>query len=225
LKRLNGAAEIRNALSQLPKTLDGTYERILCSIPPENQARAHKALQLLACSERAVTISALNRAVSIDFEHLTISKDEYFDDNSILEICTCLVSADPGDNKFRRIRLAHYTVKEFIFSERISSGPAAFFSSTEDSANFLDAQYYIVSVIENYYLAPHADFSDYYIFATQMYYGPLERVTSAANKAVIASKIWAVFDPLRLHFDGWIQVSTRYLNQFFLDKSEHRFPV
>ncbi|PMD59680.1 uncharacterized protein K444DRAFT_529781, partial [Hyaloscypha bicolor E] len=47
LKRLHTLPEIRLALTQLPKTLDETYERILCNIPPESQNMVYRTLSLV----------------------------------------------------------------------------------------------------------------------------------------------------------------------------------
>ncbi|KAM7184713.1 hypothetical protein V8F33_012827, partial [Rhypophila sp. PSN 637] len=47
LSRLHTISDIRKALSDLPRGLDATYERILLSIPEEHKHRAKKALLLL----------------------------------------------------------------------------------------------------------------------------------------------------------------------------------
>ncbi|KAL5323933.1 hypothetical protein ACEPPN_008475 [Leptodophora sp. 'Broadleaf-Isolate-01'] len=141
LKRLNTEPEVRSALNGLPKTLDETYERILCCIPMENQTMARTTLHLLS-SKIIRNLEDLLEALSVDLESLTFDpKNRPWDRLAPIEVCRCLVSYDPSND---RIRLAHYTVKEFLISPRIGNGPASSFQILSDTLSYLEARCYLV---------------------------------------------------------------------------------
>lgn len=60
---------------------------------------------------------------------------------------TCFITVD---NDERSIRIAYYTVKEYIFSERVRSRPASDFYDTADSVCFLAAQNCIINIVQNF---------------------------------------------------------------------------
>ena len=138
--------ELRKALGSLPKTLDDTYTRILCNIDEERYQYAFKILQWLTYSRRPLKLEELAEVVAINVE-----EDPRFDpDNKfsepqdILQICPSLISLEdqkPGDlhNKNNRfiVRLAHFSVKEYLISERILQGKAKCYSLREADANIL----------------------------------------------------------------------------------------
>ena len=70
LRRLSIVADIRSALTRLPKTLDETYERVLCNIPPESQDMSHKTLQLIATGY-ITTLAQIVDLLTIDLEKLS----------------------------------------------------------------------------------------------------------------------------------------------------------
>ncbi|KAG4438280.1 hypothetical protein IFR05_006215 [Cadophora sp. M221] len=141
LKRLNTEPEVRSALNGLPKTLDETYERALCCIPTENQIMARTTLHLLS-STIIHNLEDLLEALSVDLESLTFDpKNRPWDRLAPIEVCRCLVSYDPNND---RIRLAHYTVKEFLISPHIRTGPASSFQILHDTLSYLEARCYLV---------------------------------------------------------------------------------
>ena len=121
------------ALQTLPKTLDETYSRILFNIPDDYQKQAFTALQWLAFSERPLHLEEVAEAVAVKpgysiFEEI----DRLFDPYEILTVCSSLVvySETTGE-----MRLAHYSVKEYLVSERIKKGSTAAFHLMEASAH------------------------------------------------------------------------------------------
>jgi hypothetical protein len=124
----------------LPKTLDETYARILCNIDEEDSQDAFKILQWLVFSARPLQIKEVAEVVAVDIE-----SDPRFDPErrlrepqDVLAICSSLVTvvtkiADGRHDKTTsgEIRLAHFSVKEYLVSERIQAGPASSFSIQE----------------------------------------------------------------------------------------------
>ncbi|KAG8820239.1 hypothetical protein FRC17_010213 [Serendipita sp. 399] len=144
LKRCLKPANALRELESLPKTLEETYSRILTKIPSVYERELKTILMLLAFSTRPMTIQEVAEATAVNLESRTFSTDERFPDPyDILELCSSLVSlADLGSDsasgftKERRytynwppevkiIQFAHFSVKEYILSERARKGVSA----------------------------------------------------------------------------------------------------
>ncbi|KAF3287344.1 hypothetical protein TWF970_007070 [Orbilia oligospora] len=139
---------LRKSLISLPKTLDGTYARILRNIPEEHKESTIRILQFLTYSERPLTIEEAIDAIVVD-----IDGDEYFnpkyrmpDSDEILCYCSSLVVAVPTDQNYgpgssfhgqetktsipMELQLAHFSVKEYLTSDRLDSDIAQNFQDT-----------------------------------------------------------------------------------------------
>ena len=158
MKRCKKKSALLNALKSLPKTLDDTYERILTSIEEDCQQEARRALLWLAFSKRPLRIEEVAEAALVDPKlKPPFDPEERLHDphNDILEILGSLVTISSkgisseasddasddslieGDDNFpgRQVRLAHFSVKEYLLSERIHGGPASKFGATDIFAN------------------------------------------------------------------------------------------
>lgn len=125
---------VRKALQTLPKDLDETYERILCSIEEESRGIAFTALQFLTFSARPVTLVELAEIVAINPRtSIFIEIDRLFDPSDILLVCSSLVSCY---NSRRWTLLAHYSVREYLVSDRICRGPSSHFALEEGQGHF-----------------------------------------------------------------------------------------
>ena len=124
------------ALHRLPKTLDETYDRILLRIPEDYHHDAQIVFSLLAFSPRPISLGEAAEAVAIDLEQKSFDpRDRLPDSCSILKICSSLVTLSPFepkkntwetskfamDDESKELRFAHYSVKEYLLSKRISS--------------------------------------------------------------------------------------------------------
>jgi ankyrin repeat protein len=141
--------KVRRALQDLPKTLDETYARILHAIEEgQNAEEALKILTWLSYAERPLTTAEVSQVTGIVIgEECRFDEDEVLEDsNDILRICSSLVSiatAGTGNNKSDDddddstydqifdgeqgpdagviyVRLAHFSVKEYLISTRPS---------------------------------------------------------------------------------------------------------
>ena len=142
---LNG---LRRALTSLPKTLDDTYTRILCHIDETHYQYALKILQWLVYSARPLTLAELAEVIVIDVEGSPRCDpaNRFPEPRDILKICSNLVALDSSvldgmdvekDDGSAQvvIRLAHFSVKEYLVSERILQGNARRYNIQEISAN------------------------------------------------------------------------------------------
>ena len=155
LEKCLDPTQLQRSLSSLPPTLDETYARILRQIPPEHKRNAIRILQLLAFSKRPLRIEEVVDAIAIDPEgspHFD-PKNRMPDKGEISCYCSSLVTivckeirkeshewigeesdgesdGELENKKIMELHLAHFSVKEYLLSDRIEEHFISFF---EDS--------------------------------------------------------------------------------------------
>ena len=111
-------SEIELQLSSLPHSLIETYETILSRIHNKNteySERAYLLLQWLVVSVRPMTLEELVEALALERGQTSISKyNMLLDPKDILDICPGVLSLGEDGT----VCLAHFSVKEFLVSER-----------------------------------------------------------------------------------------------------------
>ena len=104
LRKCIKPAALRKALASLPKTLDDTYERILCNIDQDHAEDALKVLQWLAFSARPLGTREVAEATAITLNDSPLfdPDDRLRDHTDILAICSSLItiSSRPIDLPF-----------------------------------------------------------------------------------------------------------------------------
>lgn len=128
----------------------------MTKIPPSKRTYAFKALQFLAFyGEDFCCLDELAEAVVVDVDQFRFNEDNRFlDRKHLLEICTCLITYDEGADI--EVRLAHYSVKEYLTSARMRHGPAAAFSISKTAVDTLVAKTLITYLLDvNYEEPPH----------------------------------------------------------------------
>ncbi|KAF2803858.1 uncharacterized protein BDZ99DRAFT_546446 [Mytilinidion resinicola] len=137
LQRLKPESRIiRNALQNLPRTLDETYERIFTAIPHEDRIFLRLALQWIWFQgwlyDDNISIPLLLQAIEHSMPESDPSDMELCYDQEVLrEICGCLIMVTESKKFFDTVSFAHYTVKEFLESPRILTSPANVFAIKE----------------------------------------------------------------------------------------------
>lgn len=146
LQKCLKVTQLRSALRSLPKTLDDTYSRILLGIDEEYIPDALKILQWMAYSRRPMRLSEVAEVISIDLESDTRFDPERRlpEPRDILVICSSLLTISTatinGTEDVEELRFAHFSVKEYLVSQRILLSPAAKFSIVEIQAHLSIAQ-------------------------------------------------------------------------------------
>jgi hypothetical protein len=131
---------LQKALVVLPPNLDQTYNRILAAIDEDYSQYALRILQWLTFSARPLLIDEVAEVVAIDAKRdPAFDRDEVLEDPlEVLNICSSLVTMTDDDNyrvgesSRQIIALAHYSVKEYLVSDRIWTGKAARYGMRED---------------------------------------------------------------------------------------------
>ena len=124
---------IRQALAELPETLDETYERTLREIKKVNWDFAHHLLQCVAVAIRPLAVEELADFLAFDFNAGPIPKfheDWRLEDpiEAVLSTCPSLLvvvnatddSEDGWGHSAKVIQFSHYSVKEYLTSARLA---------------------------------------------------------------------------------------------------------
>jgi ankyrin repeat protein len=144
LKRCLKVSLIREALKNLPKTLDDTYSRVLMSIEEVYRDDAKNALMWLAFSERPLQLKELAEAMVINpSSDLAFNlEDRYPNPKNVLEILSSLVTVTAveyisdfeawySSSEPATVTLAHFSVKEYLVSNRIMRSSVLHFAVSD----------------------------------------------------------------------------------------------
>ena len=165
---------LQNALASLPKTLGETYARVLRDIPEEHKQNAIRILQFLTYSERPLRIEEAVDVIVVDTEadqHFN-PKNRMPDPHEISCYCSSLVVVVPAkehsyfkDDKSVELQLAHFSVKEYLTSNRLDKDIAQSFQATVAKASIaivclayllhLDSALLITEIQERFPLAQY----------------------------------------------------------------------
>jgi hypothetical protein len=116
----------------MPKTLAKTYDMILARIDTHYQKQACEVLQWLAFSVRPLRLAEIAETLIIKPGVIALSEeDRLFSELDILTICSSLIRISNGDE----VRLAHYSVKEYLMSSQLKSTALSSFYIAEQPAN------------------------------------------------------------------------------------------
>ncbi|KAI0858236.1 hypothetical protein F4860DRAFT_486660 [Xylaria cubensis] len=143
LDYLEGLGKIgrKNALDELPPTLDKTYNRILAkslSRRGNNFAKevTRMTLHWLCLDRHSLTVVQLCEALTLALKQgkRSTNKGHLIDEQEIARYCSSLVRKnDDGD----RFELAHFTVKEYLYTIDTSSKLGEFIYSESEAAESL----------------------------------------------------------------------------------------
>ncbi|KAI5463253.1 hypothetical protein BGZ63DRAFT_352374 [Mariannaea sp. PMI_226] len=197
---------LERLLYSLPRSLDETYERMLSNIPLTSLDYAQRLLTLLCCSRRPLKVSEVIDGIAVELgdDPKLNRKRRLRDVHSIHKLCPGLVEADLNlYNDETTLRIAHYSVQEYLESERISQCGAANFTVKRSKAHAEIASICLTYLLEPALLSPDADLSDYpfirYASATW------DEHYSRGDKALyhVESQVLRLFQDTAGSFDLW----------------------
>ncbi len=135
---------IRRVLDELPTTLDETYERTLLDIDEENWEYAHAIFQCIVVALRPLRVEELAGFLAFKSEEegsLTFEETWRPEDpkDTVLSICSSLVAIVDGEGS-AVIQFSHFSVKEYLTSDRIAQGRVSRFYIPLEPAHFFVTQ-------------------------------------------------------------------------------------
>ena len=195
-------------------TLDETYKRILLGIDREKREHTIRLLRCLAFSRRPLLAKELAEVLSIQFDtaipRLDTTLRPVDADEAVLSACSTLVAIvtpDGLNNNLRLVQFSHYSVKEFLTSERlaksdnedlsqyhISSEPAHTILAQSCISTLLQPDIHIRDITNGYPLANYAA-------QNWFHHAQCDGVASQ-----IQDGMERLFDPDRIHFTTWISM-------------------
>ena len=118
---------VRKKLTELPKTLDDTYERILKEIGKADGDLARRILQCLTVASRPLRVEELADILALDFEEAEGGIPEFNEDlplqdrqQALMITCSSLITV-VDDHGSRLVQFSHFSVKEFLTSNRLAT--------------------------------------------------------------------------------------------------------
>lgn len=122
-------------LKSLPETLDDTYERMVLNIPSPARAYAQRLLLLLCCAKRPLTFAEAINGIAVELgpEPKYNIRRKLRDAAAVQQLCPGLVVIEqdwPGKN----VRIAHFSVQEYLESNRIRDSKAKDFAIIQEEA-------------------------------------------------------------------------------------------
>ncbi|KAE9371255.1 hypothetical protein N431DRAFT_376754 [Stipitochalara longipes BDJ] len=152
LKRCLKISLVRKALRDLPKTLDDTYSRLFLDIDEEYREEARSALLWLAFSNRPLLLTELAEAIVVrPLADPPFDPEERFPDpESVLQILSSLVSISRnsgGEDTLVTVTMAHFSVKEYLISDRIRTSPAQYFTISYPAGLYFIAECCLLYVL------------------------------------------------------------------------------
>ncbi|KAK2745548.1 hypothetical protein FQN57_003673 [Myotisia sp. PD_48] len=182
---------LHQCLQSLPRTLDETYERMLCNIDETMTVEAQRILTLICFSARPLTVAELIEGIAVDLKepaHLDVTRRLQNADD-VRGICPGLIdisyqpnkrtderrhiwTSSPSDwNKIDEetadedfgdttdeesivergepvVRIAHFSVQEYLESERIEHSNAAKYAMKSEQAHLEIAHICLVYLLE-----------------------------------------------------------------------------
>ena len=126
------APSLRDQLNALPQSLDATYERVLDEIQSTNQGRhTHRLLQCLSVAMRPLHVEELAEVLAFELDTDGGELPKYHPDwrwedqeHAVLSACSSLITIVNSGNS-RVIQFSHFSVKEYLTSERLSTASGA----------------------------------------------------------------------------------------------------
>ncbi|KAH9069514.1 ankyrin repeat-containing domain protein, partial [Lactarius deliciosus] len=119
---------VQRVLRELPNSLDETYERMLREIGKVNPDQAYRLLQCLTVATRPLRVDELAEVLALDFDRTeggipVLNSAWRWDDEQqgVLSTCSSLVVVVYNSyQKTHFVQFAHFSVKEFLTSDRLA---------------------------------------------------------------------------------------------------------
>ena len=145
LRKCRTQKDVDTVLSTLPPTLEETYDRILDNIDESYKTEVRAVLQWLAFAERPMRLEEIAEIVAFDESHTNFdAKRRLLNSLEILVMCSSLLVVnktyyyhhyDYGKVTVSELRLAHFTVKDYLLSKNLRTSRHAYYSLEEKASN------------------------------------------------------------------------------------------
>lgn len=200
---------IRQALDELPETLDETYERTLLDIDKDNWAYAHRPFQCMVVARRPLHVEELAEFLAFesgDGGSLTFQEDWRPEDprDMVLATCSSLIAIVNIDGS-PVMQFSHFSVKEYLASNRIAEGRLSRHYIALEPAHLFVTQACLPILLQ---FDKHVTKKSIEDFPLARYAG--QHWTDHAEFENVSSDteylIKCIFDPESHHFANWMRI-------------------
>ncbi len=207
--RNHSSSTIRDALDHLPKGLGETYERILQGIDQAREKDARHLLYCLAVAIRPLCVEELSDILAMKFNagqppKYSANRREENSEEEILLACSSLITVINADES-RVVQFAHFSVKEYLISERLANAPLSQYHILPHSAHTLLAQASLCVLLA---LDGQVDKESVKNFPLTKYAGRywIDHVEFGNISPNIEDAMKCLFDPAKPHFANWVWI-------------------
>jgi ankyrin repeat protein len=211
--RLCPRSTVRRFLSELPNSLDETYERILKEIHKTDGGQVLRLLQCLAVAIRPLRVEELAEILTFDpdateGEIPTLDADMRSEDTEreLLSACPSLITI-AGSRGSRVVQFSHFSVKEFLTSDRLaaSSEDISRYHIIPEAAHTTLSQASLESLLrlDGRVVGWNADSIPLADYAAKYW---VSHVQTGSVSSRVMGTMKTVFDPDKPHFTLWIQI-------------------
>ncbi|KAI0263297.1 hypothetical protein BC834DRAFT_327603 [Gloeopeniophorella convolvens] len=209
-------AAVEATLHTLPKTLYATYESTLRRIDDDsedNWRHAHRIFQCLAFSTRPLRVEEIAEVLAVDFDRIVPSlnpdwRSESLED-AILSTCPGSFVVIVESHGRRVVQFAHFSVKEFLTSDRLANSPnydASRFHILPERAHEVLARTCLATLLQLDASVDEHSLRNYSLSCyAAKYWGDHARVDGVLRRLIDAAEL--LFDTERPHFAAWIWVN------------------
>ncbi|KAI9436840.1 ankyrin repeat-containing domain protein [Lactarius indigo] len=203
---------VQRVLRALPNSLDETYERMLREIGKVNPDQAYRLLQCLTVATRPLRVDELAEVLALDFDGAkegipVLNSDWRWDDKKqgVLSTCSSLVVVvDDASSKTRVVQFAHFSVKEFLTSDRLADLTADIsrFHIRLEPAHTVITQACLAILLQSDFRGLFGRGSPLLDYAARHWVGhaQFENVSS-----VVEDGMRHLFDPTKPYFAAWLE--------------------
>ncbi|KAI9794829.1 MAG: hypothetical protein M1816_002957 [Peltula sp. TS41687] len=215
------ARDVAATLNHLPKTLYETYDRILMAVDDRYYRDAFTVLQWLAFSARPLTLTELAETCIIDPRaEEQVDEENRFQARDILELLPGLITesfrtTEPWRSPLPKpsiseVRLAHFSVKEYLVSEHIRNGRASKYGLEETAAHKSIVEKCVAYIV--HYSASEKTYSSTDLvrfplleYCSSEWYHHIGAIQSEEREVVEETVVVRLFTS-RSIFEDWLQV-------------------
>lgn len=208
---------VRKTLETLPKTLDDTYGQILSNLDGDYKENASRIFQWLCFSKRPMRLDEMVDVLATDSLSGSSFRPEarLLDPRDILTICSTLVNVtttaeSDSSTETQELRLAHFSVKEYLISDRLKKTPMYHYHITPISANVSMAQTCLTYLL--HFQSPTvltAEFDHEFPFiryAAEFWPWHYRNITNDADREVVDSLGFHLVKTRNYCFINWLRI-------------------
>ena len=200
---------IRQALDELPETLDETYERTLLDIDEENWAYAHRLFQCIVVARRPLLVEELAEFLAFKSETggNLMFEGTWRPENpkdTVLSTCSSLIAIVNVEG-LAVMQFSHFSVKEYLTSTRIAQGRVSRYYIPLEPAHLFVTQACLCFLLQLDKHVTEKSIEEYPLarYAGQYWAGHAEVGNVSSHTEDMIKRL---FDPENHYFANWVWI-------------------